>query len=83
MTGTAIRSKKATSIRWSKSFTRAVASYRVKTPAVFGAFEQALSSSRFDSAVAIKGQIEGPITFAAYLFQKDKLFLADPALLGR
>jgi len=48
----------------------------------FGAFEQALSSGLFDSAVAVKGQIEGPITLAAYLFHKDKPFLADPALFA-
>ena len=48
----------------------------------FGAFEQALSSGLFDSAVAVKGQIEGPITLAAYLFHKGKPFLADPALFA-
>jgi len=48
----------------------------------FGAFERALSSGRFGSAVAVKGQIEGPITLAAYLFHRGKPFLADPALFG-
>src|SRR5580698_9359403 len=41
----------------------------------FGAFEEALSSGLFSSAiasaVAVKGQIEGPITLSAYLFHKD------------
>jgi len=46
----------------------------------FGAFEKALSSGLFHSAVAVKGQIEGPITLAAYLFNEDRPFLADPAL---
>ena len=48
----------------------------------FGAFEEALSSGQFTSALAVKGQIEGPITLAAYLFHKSKPFLADPALFG-
>ena len=48
----------------------------------FGAFEDALSSGQFTSAVAVKGQIEGPITLAAYVSHKGKPFLADPALFG-
>ncbi len=48
----------------------------------FGAFEEELSSGLFNSAIAVKGQIEGPITLAAYLFHKDKPFLADPALFA-
>src|SRR5712672_3770277 len=32
----------------------------------FGAFENALASGLFKSAVAVKGQIEGPITLSAY-----------------
>jgi hypothetical protein len=53
-----------------------------KNAAGFGAFEAALSSGLFDSAVAVKGQIEGPITLAAYLFHKDRPFLADPDLFA-
>ncbi len=48
----------------------------------FGAFEQALSSGVFGSAAAIKGQIEGPITLAAYLFYKGRPFLSDPSLFA-
>jgi hypothetical protein len=48
----------------------------------FGAFEEALSSGFFSSAVAVKGQIEGPITLSAYLFHKDRPFLADPTLFS-
>src|SRR5271163_4392382 len=48
----------------------------------FGAFEEALSSGIFSSAVAVKGQIEGPITLSAYLFHNDRPFLADPALFA-
>jgi hypothetical protein len=48
----------------------------------FGAFEEALSTGVFPSSVAVKGQIEGPITLAAYLFHKDRPFLADPALFA-
>jgi len=48
----------------------------------FGAFEEALLAGQFTSAVATKGQIEGPITLAAYLFHKGKPFLADPSLFG-
>src|SRR5690349_12850181 len=48
----------------------------------FGAFEEALSSALFSSAAAVKGQIEGPITLSAYLFHKERPFLADPALFS-
>ncbi len=48
----------------------------------FGAFEEALSSGLFSSAAAVKGQIEGPITLSAYLFHKERPFLADPALFS-
>jgi hypothetical protein len=48
----------------------------------FGAFEEALSSSRFKTAVAVKGQIEGPITLSAYLFHRGRPFLSDPALFA-
>jgi hypothetical protein len=48
----------------------------------FGALEEALFSGVFNSAIAVKGQIEGPITLAAYLFHKDKPFLSDPALFA-
>jgi len=50
--------------------------------ASFGAFEEALSSAVFSSAIAVKGQIEGPITLSAYLFYKDQAFLSDPALFA-
>lgn len=48
----------------------------------FGAFEEALSSGLFRSAVAVKGQIEGPITLSAYLFHQGRPFLSDPALFA-
>jgi hypothetical protein len=48
----------------------------------FRAFEQALSSDLFGSAVAVKGQIEGPITLSAYLFHRGRPFLSDPALFA-
>ncbi len=48
----------------------------------FGAFEAALSSGLFRSAVAVKGQIEGPITLSAYLFHQGRPFLSDPALFA-
>jgi hypothetical protein len=48
----------------------------------FGAFEEALSSGLFATALAVKGQIEGPITLSAYLFHKGRPFLSDPALFG-
>jgi hypothetical protein len=48
----------------------------------FGAFEEALSSGLFGSAIAVKGQIEGPITLSAYLFHKGRHFLADSALFA-
>src|SRR5260370_20420269 len=48
----------------------------------FGAFEEALSSGLFRSAVAVKGQIEGPITLSAYLFHQGRPFLSDPVLFA-
>jgi hypothetical protein len=48
----------------------------------FGAFQEALSSGLFRSAVAVKGQIEGPITLSAYLFHQGRPFLSDPALFA-
>jgi len=48
----------------------------------FIAFEEALSSGVFRSAVAVKGQIEGPITLSAYLFHRGRPFLSDPALFA-
>ena len=48
----------------------------------FGAFREALSSGLFKSAVAVKGQIEGPITLSAYLFHRGRPFLSDPALFA-
>lgn len=48
----------------------------------FGAFEEALSSGLFKTAVAVKGQIEGPITLSAYLFHRGRPFLSDPALFA-
>jgi hypothetical protein len=48
----------------------------------FGAFEEALSAGLFRSAVAVKGQIEGPITLSAYLFHQGRPFLSDPALFA-
>ncbi len=44
--------------------------------------EHALACGVFDSAVAVKGQIEGPITLAAYLFHRGQPFLDDPALFA-
>jgi hypothetical protein len=48
----------------------------------FSAFENALSSGLFKSAVAVKGQIEGPITLSAYLFHQGRPFLSDSALFA-
>ncbi len=48
----------------------------------FGAFEEALSSGLFKSAIAVKGQIEGPITLSAYLFYQGRPFLSDPSLFA-
>jgi hypothetical protein len=48
----------------------------------FAAFEKALSSGLFKSAVAVKGQIEGPITLSAYLFHQGRPFLSDPTLFA-
>jgi hypothetical protein len=48
----------------------------------FIAFEETLASGLFPSAVAVKGQIEGPITLSAYLFHKGRPFLSDPELFA-
>lgn len=46
------------------------------------AFQDALAAGLFGSAIAVKGQIEGPITLSAYLFYRDRPFLSDPALFA-
>jgi len=48
----------------------------------FYAFERALVSGFFSSAVAVKGQTEGPITLSAYLFHRGRSFLSDPVLFA-
>ena len=50
--------------------------------ASFDAFEKALSYGLFNSAVAVKGQIEGPITLSAYLFHQGRPFLSDSSLFA-
>jgi hypothetical protein len=48
----------------------------------FHAFEAAMAARVCPSALAVKGQIEGPITLAAYLFYKGRPFLSDAALFS-
>jgi hypothetical protein len=48
----------------------------------FFAFEEACAQALFSSADAIKGQVEGPITLATYLFHNNRPFLSDPALFS-
>lgn len=48
----------------------------------FSAFEDALTSGFFPFAKAVKGQIEGPVTLAAYLYEDNRPFLSDSALLS-
>jgi hypothetical protein len=48
----------------------------------FYAFENAMSAGLFCSAVAVKGQIEGPITLSSFLFHRDRPFIADSALFA-
>ena len=47
----------------------------------FGAFEEALSSGLFTSAMAVKGQIEGPITLSAYLFYQGPAVPVRPCVV--
>ncbi|MGA9565326.1 MAG: hypothetical protein WBS19_07375 [Candidatus Korobacteraceae bacterium] len=61
---------------------RSVGDLRPTDAVGFGAFENALSSGVFKDAVAVKGQIAGPITLSAYLFHEDRPFLSDPALFA-
>ena len=55
---------------------------RDENAAAFGAFEKAMSTGRFSSAQAVKGQIEGPITLSTFLFHREKPFLSDSALFA-
>ncbi len=48
----------------------------------FPVFEDAMKEGRFISARAVKGQIEGPITLATYLFYRDRAFLSDASLFS-
>jgi hypothetical protein len=40
-------------------------------------FENALKAGAFRSARALKGQVEGPITLAAYVFDGDRPFVIE------
>jgi hypothetical protein len=46
----------------------------------FYTFERCASGGWFPQAVAVKGQIEGPITLASYLFDGSRPFASDPVL---
>lgn len=48
----------------------------------FFALEESWRDGKLPLAQAVKGQIEGPITLAAYLFYRDKTFLADASLFA-
>jgi hypothetical protein len=48
----------------------------------FAAFEESLTRGTFGPCQAVKGQIEGPITLASYLFYRDRPFLAEAALFN-
>ena len=65
-----------------EGFHRSSGELTLANAAGFGAFEEALSSGLFTSAVAVKGQIEGPITLSAYLFHNGRPFLGDPVLFA-
>lgn len=61
---------------------RSVGELTPANAAGFGEFETALSSGLFQHAVAVKGQIVGPITLSAYLLHQGRPFLSDPALFA-
>lgn len=46
----------------------------------FVAFHNAVKARRYPSAQAVKGQTEGPITLAAFLYYEDRPFLSDAEL---
>ena len=48
----------------------------------FHPFVEALAAGLFSNAIAVKGQIEGPITLSSYLFHKGQPFIWDPALFA-
>jgi hypothetical protein len=48
----------------------------------FRAFEEALEAGTFRAALGVKGQIEGPVTLATYLFHRGRTFLADSSLFA-
>ncbi|PWT87098.1 MAG: hypothetical protein C5B56_11260 [Proteobacteria bacterium] len=48
----------------------------------FPAFEHAVATGAFPRALALKGQIEGPVTLATYLFYRGRAFLADASLFS-
>jgi hypothetical protein len=50
--------------------------------AAFDPFADALAGGLFRNALAVKGQIEGPITLSAYLFYKGRPFLSDSSLFA-
>lgn len=48
----------------------------------FRAFERAIDGGDFRSAPMLKGQMEGPITLATYLFYRGRPFIADTSLFA-
>ena len=48
----------------------------------FGAFEEAMRSQIFPSALAVKGQIQGPINAGSVSVPQDRPFLSDAALFA-
>lgn len=48
----------------------------------FPVFEESMRHGMFPSALAVKGQIEGPVTLASHLFYRDRAFLADSSLFS-
>lgn len=61
---------------------RSAGELTAQNAAGFPTFERAVSSGLFPQAVAVKGQIEGPITLAAYLFYRGRPFLSDSTLFA-
>ncbi len=57
-------------------------SLAVESAAGFHVFVDALAKGEFAGARAVKGQIEGPITLAAFLFHRGKPFLEEPTLFA-
>lgn len=73
-----VKPGKSDYFRW--GLREAIAALDENSAAGFFAFERACQVNRFPKAVAIKGQVSGPVTLGWCLFQKGRPYSAQPEI---